>query len=399
MQKKDWARGMLAVVAITSCGGNMQVGMEEESAAGASSAAPEGSSAGTPSSEGSEPGSGEASEASSGGAASSGDAGLAGSNSEGEGGAGPVVGQCGFSPDTPEASAEPFASKALVSGRITRFLQNAITEPGPDLEEASAAWASERVLEILDTAVAQGIAPDGLELFLETWLDVSREDVGAGPLGDFYAESWAATLATPDATLTTLFTEPTDDPERSGILTDAQLLAARGGITSRGAWLYESLFCLAAPLPPIGAPAPDEQLMDETRREWLARQVAPAQCGSCHAVLDPVAWSLEHFDETGVYSEVDNGQPVDSSGTLVTPQQEELTFTSIDDLAPQLATSCEVAQCFARSLMNHAFAVTDPMAVPYSEAELNRVANRFAESSFSIRELITAIVETPSFLR
>jgi hypothetical protein len=139
--------------------------------------------------------------------------------------------------------------------------------------------------------------------------------------------------------------------------------------------------------------------MDETRREWLARQVAAPQCSGCHEVLDPPAWSLEHFDEAGDFRELDNGQPVDSSGTLVTPAQEMLTFTGIDDLAPQLAQSCEVAQCFTRSLLNHAFNVTDSANLPYSEAELNHVSNRFAEANFSLRELIAAIVETPSFLR
>ncbi len=77
-----------------------------------------------------------------------------------------------------------------------------------------------------------------------------------------------------------------------------------------------------------------------------------------------------------------------------------LTFTSIDDLAPQLATSCVVARCFSKQLMIDAFAVPSTSAnLPFSGAEIDEVATAFANSNFSIRELVKAIVSTPSFLR
>jgi len=36
---------------------------------------------------------------------------------------------------------------------------------------------------------------------------------------------------------------------------------------------------------------------------------------------------------------------------------------------------------------------------PYSGDELDYVANRFADANFSLRELVKAIVESPTFLR
>ncbi len=96
---------------------------------------------------------------------------------------------------------------------------------------------------------------------------------------------------------------------------------------------------------------------------------------------------------------MDNGQAVDSAGTVTLPTP-MLTFTSIDDLAPQLATSCLVARCFSRSVMIDAYAVPPATAtLPFNDQEVDQVATAFANSNFAIRELVKAIVSSPSFLR
>ncbi len=114
--------------------------------------------------------------------------------------------------------------------------------------------------------------------------------------------------------------------------------------------------------------------------------------------MDPPGDSLEHFDETGTYRDLDNGKAVDSSGAI-TALGVNLRFNSIDDLAPQLAVSCVVAQCFTKTMMTDGMGVPRPNAMPFTDEEVNHVANVFANSNFSIRELVKAIVGTPSFLR
>ncbi len=123
--------------------------------------------------------------------------------------------------------------------------------------------------------------------------------------------------------------------------------------------------------------------------------------------MDTPAFSLEHFDAMGNYRDLDNGKPVDSSGTLINPPM--LTFTSFDDFGPNLAVSCPVAQCLTKLVMVDAYAAHMPgyglsasltsMNLPFTAEEANHVANAFANSNFSIRELVKAIVGTPSFLR
>jgi hypothetical protein len=76
-------------------------------------------------------------------------------------------------------------------------------------------------------------------------------------------------------------------------------------------------------------------------------------------------------------------------------------FSSIDDLAPQLAESCEVARCISRSLLREAIAPDLPWNAdpPFTDDDVLPIANAFADSGFSIRALVRSIVESPVFLR
>jgi hypothetical protein len=281
-------------------------------------------------------------------------------------------------------------------GRIFQFLDDSPVIPANlPASQVTPSWAAGWAARILDDHFARGAEARGLVRFLSTWL-VLRADFDAGVAA---ARTWSLKLLDPNATLTTLLAGPTGDPHRKGIFTDQQVLAARTGITRRGQWFGTRLFCA----PPVGQVPlllpPLQTMPGMTRRQSLEAMVAPPSCIGCHNVTDPPGFSLEHFDDLGMYRDTDNGRPVDSSGTLLPPLP-MLSFTSIDDLAPQLATSCVVAQCFTKTMMIDAFAAPSTSAnLPFTGAELDQVATTFANSNFSIRELVKAIVATPSFLR
>jgi hypothetical protein len=246
---------------------------------------------------------------------------------------------------------------------------------------------------ILDSHVTNNTEAPGLVRFLTTWLKVYPADAGVSA-----AHTWGIKLIDPSATLTTLLAGPTGDPHRIGILTDPQVLAARPKISLRGQWMAAKLLCTAIPDAPVGVQALPPRAAGVTERQALASNVSSPLCANCHNPLDPAGDSLGHFDAMGNYRDLDNGSPVDSSGTLQSPFP-MLKFTSILDLAPQLAVSCPVAQCFAELVMTDAFAVAPGSMNPFTAEEMNHVANAFANSNFSIRELVKAIVGTPSFLQ
>jgi Protein of unknown function (DUF1588) len=369
MKTYDAALLMLgAALATASCSGHYAVGVESGTGGGGGSAA-SGGSAGTGGASGATGGSG----------------GQAGS-SEGSSDAGRPS-RCSFMPDYAGPLGATTSSMVVLS-RIHRLLDDSSsTPPGPLPAQPSAAWAAAQATAILDGHFTAGTEAPGLVRFLTGWLQVAAADAGLSA-----AHTWSVKLLEPTATLTTLLAGPTSDPRRIGILTDRQLLTARPTISRRGVWMAQNLLCTTIPSAPANIPiGPGTGV---TRREKLESQVSPPQCQSCHVIMDPPAYSLEHFDDMGAFRNLDNGAPVDSSGTI---QSLMLSFDSIDDLAPKLATSCAVAQCFAKAVMSDASTVS--LTNPFSEEEINHVANVFADSNFSIRELVKAIVATPSFMR
>jgi len=149
------------------------------------------------------------------------------------------------------------------------------------------------------------------------------------------------------------------------------------------------------PPPPPSIPALDPTPVNGvTRRDKLESAVSPASCSSCHSLLDPVGDALEHFDALGNYRDTDAGVAVNSADSISQPMQ--VSFNSFDDLAPALAVSCPVAQCFTQALMTDAFAKSK---LTFTEADTNQVADAFADGDFAIRELVKAIVSSPSFMR
>jgi hypothetical protein len=332
-----------------------------------------------------------------GGSSATGSGGAAGSGQQG--GTGGQVdaappSRCGFMPDDFGSSVSSTASAEVIWARVEQFLDDASGPPPANLPpQASAALAAQEAMAILDGHFAAGTEARGLVRFLTTWLRVPNLD--AGPSA---AHTWSMKLLDPNATLTTLLADPTGEPHRIGILTDRQVLAARPPISPRGNWMVDVLFCQGmVPPPPPSLPVSPPPAMGVTHRQWLENSVSPPACKSCHNLMDPPAYSLEHFDATGNYRDIDNGGVVDSSGTIDSLM---LSFTSIEDLAPKLATSCAVAQCFAKEVMTDAYGMRSSPTMPaFTADEANHVANAFANSNFSIRALVKAIVQTPSFLQ
>jgi mono/diheme cytochrome c family protein len=115
-----------------------------------------------------------------------------------------------------------------------------------------------------------------------------------------------------------------DDGARRGLLGHGSLLTvtSAGNRTSpvkRGKWILENLLGAPVPLPPPGVEtnlttAPGAAPTSVRQRLELHR--ASPSCAACHAVMDPVGFSLEHFDLIGEYRSEDQGVPVNATGRL-----------------------------------------------------------------------------------
>ena len=85
----------------------------------------------------------------------------------------------------------------------------------------------------------------------------------------------------------------------------------------------------------------------------MTLQTRPQACQTCHGVINPLGFTLEHFDAVGRFRDKENGQPIDATGTYQTRTGEVVKFTGVRDLATFLAGSEETHEAFVEQLFHH----------------------------------------------
>jgi hypothetical protein len=98
--------------------------------------------------------------------------------------------------------------------------------------------------------------------------------------------------------------------ERGGLLGQGSILtltsyANRTSPVLRGKWILENLLSAPPPPPPPNVPVLVTEAKDTGKplsmREAMVQHRANPACASCHARLDPLGFSLEHFDAVGAW--------------------------------------------------------------------------------------------------
>src|SRR5439155_1808086 len=114
------------------------------------------------------------------------------------------------------------------------------------------------------------------------------------------------------------------DGERGGLLGEGSILtvtshATRTSPVLRGKWVLENILGAPPPPPPANVPPLKENKPGDrpvSVRERLEEHRKNAVCASCHARMDPIGFSLEHFDAIGRWRDADETAAVDASATL-----------------------------------------------------------------------------------
>jgi hypothetical protein len=140
---------------------------------------------------------------------------------------------------------------------------------------------------------------------------------------------------------------------RSGILSNAAVLFTHAhsdqtSPTLRGRWVRENLLCQPIPDPPptvVAIPAPPVP-GQTTRQRYDAHRTDPS-CSACHGMMDPVGYGFESFDQFGRHRDLDEGQPIDDTGTLIGSDVDG-DFHGLAELGQKLASSASAQKCFAR---------------------------------------------------
>jgi hypothetical protein len=114
------------------------------------------------------------------------------------------------------------------------------------------------------------------------------------------------------------------DPARRGLLGQGSILTVtsypnRTSPVLRGKWILENIMGTPPPAPPPNVPPfpeTEEGAKPRPVREVLEEHRRNPACATCHAVMDPLGFSLENFDATGEWRTKDKSGPIDPSGVL-----------------------------------------------------------------------------------
>lgn len=188
-----------------------------------------------------------------------------------------------------------------------------------------------------------------------------------------------------------------DTPHRAGVLTHPLVLAAHayGAESSpihRGVFLTRGVFgrFLRPPAEAFTPFAADLHPALSTR-ERVALQTKPAGCMTCHGVINPLGFALEHFDAIGRFREKDNAKPIDASGGFRPAAGDEVKFRGARELARYAADGAEVHAALVEQMFSH---LAQQPVRAYGSARRAELTAAFAKGEFHLRNLAAEIATT-----
>ena len=240
---------------------------------------------------------------------------------------------------------------------------------------------------------------------LETSLDLFLEDVTWSDGADFkrfllddsfYANGRLAKFYGLELPEDAKFQKVSFEPDRrAGVLTHPYLLTGLAYFDTsspihRGVFVMRSLLGRTLMPPPeaITPLAPDLH-PDLTTRDRVTLQTSETACKSCHIMVNPLGFTLEHFDAVGRFRTEEKGKPIDPTGGFIKQSGETVELHGARDLATALAADREVHESFVEQLFRH---VTKQPIQAYGADRLAKLTDAFEQNNHNIRRLLAEIV-------
>jgi hypothetical protein len=278
--------------------------------------------------------------------------------------------------------------RALAKMRQFLFHWLKVDQP-PDLSKDPKAFPG------FDAAMASQLRAS-LELFLDdvVWSDASdfRQLLLAdtlylnGPLARFYGADLPADAPFWKVAL--------NANERAGVLTHPYLMAAfaytqTSSPIHRGVFLARNILGVTLRPPPDAfTPLSPDLHPQLTTRERVTLQTSPQNCMTCHGVINPLGYMLEHFDAVGRFRAREKDKPIDATGKYRTRDGKEVHFSGVRELATFLAGSEEVQETFVQKLFQE---MTNQPIRAYGPRKLRELHGSFVQSGYNVRKLMTSI--------
>ncbi len=212
---------------------------------------------------------------------------------------------------------------------------------------------------------------------------------------DLFVNKRLATFYGVNTNATEEFVKVSLDPkQRSGVITHPYLLAAFSYQKSsspihRGVFLTRNIVGRALKAPPVAVAFNEAEFAPNlSMREKVAQLTRPQACQGCHSVINPLGFSLEHYDAVGRFRTKEDGRPIDASSEYLTDDGKVVKLRGARDIA-EFAVGSEHAQnAFIEQLFHQI--VKQPMRAygPDAQARLRRA---FLDSGYNIQKLLVEI--------
>lgn len=236
-----------------------------------------------------------------------------------------------------------------------------------------------------------------LELSLDDVLDNPSSDYRQLMLSDLFwlngrlAKVYGVELP-PDAPFRKTDFEP---DHRAGILSHPFLLASlsyndTSSPIHRGVFLTRSVMGRVLRPPAMAvAPTPADLNANLSTRERVAQQTQPEACQGCHAMINPLGFTMENFDAIGRFRASEKNRPIDATGSYLTQSGKIEEFKGLRDVAGFVAASSESQTAFVKQLFHHT--VKQPIFA-YGPNQLHDLQQQFVNDGLRIHKLLVAIV-------
>ncbi|HUR58618.1 MAG TPA: DUF1592 domain-containing protein [Opitutaceae bacterium] len=183
--------------------------------------------------------------------------------------------------------------------------------------------------------------------------------------------------------------------QRAGVLTHPYLLAALSYKTTtspihRGVFLTRNIVGRALKSPAVAQTFNETEFTPGmTMREKVAKLTRSESCQGCHAVINPLGFSLEWFDAVGRFRQEENGRAIDAVSEYVSDDSVTVRLAGPRDLAEFAITSERANNAFIEQLFHHL--VKQPI-MAYGPAALDHLRESFIASGYNLKQLLVEMV-------
>jgi hypothetical protein len=191
--------------------------------------------------------------------------------------------------------------------------------------------------------------------------------------------------------------------ERFGLLTQGTFLSSHSSASNRtspilrGVFVLRRIACQQIDPPPPGAEmqepaeAPAEPL--RTTRDYFTWKTSMSRCAGCHTLINPVGFAFESYDAIGQLRTVEEGAPIDATGTLSLAEGEH-EFGGARELVTHLAGLSSVRACYAKNWLEYAYSRSQ---TPLDLRTVAVATRELARDDYGVRDLMVALTQSAAF--